>query len=174
MDKFIKIEQQDLLVSGTSADPAGSSADLKVTGDLFANVSVGDIVHQTTDNKYYTVASKIDDNELTLTALDTGTTPIPQSKAFSIYSATSSKYVLVSSANVKLVEQSGRRSVTIAYDEPAGASDLVTITHAPLPAGDETMRDEVEEAVYESLQTAWNQVVYTASLSKKVVEIVIG
>lgn len=173
MDKFIEIQKQDLIVSGTSVTPVGS-ADLTVTGDLFANVSVGDIVKQDTGNKYYTVASKIDSNNLTLTALNAGTTPIVSGENFDVYSATSSKSVLVSSANVKLVEQLGTRSVTIAYDEPAGASDIVSITHAPVPSGDETMRDEIEEAVAESLQTAWNQVVYKTSLSKKVVEIAIG
>jgi len=174
MDKFIKIQKQDFIVTGTSVDPTGSTADLKVTGDLFANVSVGDIVKQDTGNKYYIVATKIDDNELTLTALNAGTIPIVAGEDFNVYSATSSKSVLVSSANVKLVEQLGTRSVTIAYDDPASGSDVVTITHAPLPSGEETMRDEIAEAVYKSLQTAWNQVVYTVSLSKKVVEIGIG
>ena len=51
---------------------------------------------------------------------------------------------------MKLVEQLGTRSITIAYDEPAGGSDVVTITHAPLPSGEETMRDEIEEAIAES------------------------
>ena len=94
MDKFIEIQKQDLIVSGTSVTPVGS-ADLTVTGDLFANVSVGDIVKQDTGNKYYTVASKIDSNNLTLTALNAGTTPIVSGEDFDVYSATSSKSVLV-------------------------------------------------------------------------------
>jgi len=79
MDKFLNIPEQDLVVSGTSVTPVGS-ADLTDTGDVFANVSVGDIVHQSADNEYFVVATKIDDNNLTLTALDGGTAPIVTGK----------------------------------------------------------------------------------------------
>ena len=171
MDKFIEIQKQDLIVSGT-AETASGDSDLKDTG-VFADVSVGDIVHQTSDDEFFTVSNKIDNDNVELTALDGGTIPVVAAKTFKVYSATSAKSVLVSSSDVKLVEQvSGSTStVTIGYDNQASGNDVLTITHLPVAAGSEEMRDKVQSHISKSLQTAWNEVVYSDSLPKKVVDI---
>ncbi len=172
MDKFLNITEQDLVVNGTSVTPAGS-ADLTDTGDVFASVSVGDIVHQSTDNEYFVVATKIDDNNLTLTALDGGTTPIVSGKSFFIHSATASKSQLVSCVGIGLIEQASTSTVTITYDD-AAASDVVTLTHSPVAAGSEDMRDAIQNEVVSALQTSWTSVSNSVSLPKEVIGVSIG
>jgi len=172
MDKFLNIPEQDLVVSGTSVTPVGS-ADLTDTGDVFANVSVGDIVHQSADNEYFVVATKIDDNNLTLTALDGGTAPIVSGKTFFIHSATASKSQLVSCVGIGLIEQASTSTVTITYDD-AAASDVVTITHVPLGSGSEAMRDALQNEVISALQTSWTSVSNSVALPKQVIGVSIG
>jgi len=172
MDKFLNIPEQDLVVSGTSVTPVGS-ADLTDTGNVFANVSVGDIVHQSTDNEYFTVASKIDDNNLTLTALDGGTAPIVSGKDFFIHSATASKSQLVSCVGIGLIEQASTSTVTITYDD-AATVDVVTITHVPVASGSEAMRDALQNDVISALQTAWTSVSNSVELPKQVIGVSIG
>ena len=82
--------------------------------------------------------------------------------------------MLVSSANVKLVEQASTSTVTITYDDPGSSSDVITITHSPVASGSEEMRDAVESYISESLARAWNQVVYSDSLPKKVIGVAIA
>jgi len=156
MEKFLNIPVYNLITSGTSVTPVGS-ADLTDTGDLFANVSVGDIVHQSTDNKYFTVATKIDDNNLTLTALDGGTAPIVSGKAFFIHSATAFNSQLVSCGNIGLIEQASTSSVKITYDGPS-ASDVITLVHTPVASGSEAVRDLLEDAMVTALATQWKEV----------------
>lgn len=174
MDKFIEIQEQLEIASGT-AEAASGDNDLKDTG-IFANVSVGDIVHQTADNEFFTVSVKVDDDNVELTALDGGTLPIGAGKTFKVYSATSTKSVLVSSVDVKLVDRPSANdyTVTIGYDSQASANDELTITHLPVASGSEEMRDAVQSHISESLRTAWNQVVYSDSLPKKVIGIVLA
>ncbi len=159
MEKFLNIPVYDLIMNGTSVTPVGS-ADLTDTGNVFANVSVGDIVHQSTDNKYFLVASKIDDNNLTLTALDGGTAPIVSGKTFFIHSGTASTGVLVSCVDVGLVEQLSTSTTTIAYDAPTSGNDLITLTHTPIAAGSEVARDTVQSQIVRALQTKWNEPSY--------------
>jgi len=173
MEKFLNIPVYNLITSGTSVTPVGS-ADLTDTGDLFANVSVGDIVHQSTDNKYFTVATKIDDNNLTLTALDGGTAPIVSGKAFFIHSATAFNSQLVSCNGIGLIEQATTSTVRIAYDAPA-ASDNITLVHTPVAAGSEAVRDLLEDALVSALATHWKEVsVDTNVLPFKVIGISIS
>ena len=172
MDKFLNIPEQKLVVQGTSVTPVGS-ADLTDTGDVFADVSVGDIVHQSTDNEYFVVATKIDNNNLTLTALDGGTTPIPSGKDFFIHSATDSNSQLVSCVGIGLIEQDSTSTVLITYDD-ATASDVVTITHSPVASGSEAMRDAIQNEVVKALQTSWTSVSNSVSLPKEVIGISIG
>jgi len=172
MDKFIEIKEQLEIASGTSETASGNS-DLKDTG-VFANVSVGDIVHQTSDNEFFTVSVKIDNDNVELTALDGGTLPVVATKTFKVYSATSTKTMLVSSSDVKLVEQGSTSTVTIGYDSQASGNDVLTITHLPIASGSEEMRDAVQSHISESLRTAWNEVVYSDSLPKKVIGVVIA
>ena len=160
-------------MNGTSVTPVGS-ADLTDTGDVFANVSVGDIVHQSTDNKYFLVASKIDNNNLTLTALDGGTAPIVSGKSFFIHSGTVSNGQLVSGSGVLLVEQASTSTVTITY-EGAAAADVVTLTHTPVASGSEAVRDLIEESIVKGYASSWTDVSHDVStLPNKVIGISIG
>jgi len=173
MEKFLNVPVYNLITSGTSVTPVGS-ADLTDTGDLFANVSVGDIVHQSTDNKYFTVATKIDDNNLTLTALDGGTAPIVSGKAFFIHSATAFNSQLVSCNGIGLIEQATTSTVKITYDAPA-ASDNITLVHTPVASGSEAVRDLLEDALVSALATHWKEVsVDTNVLPFKVIGISIS
>ncbi len=173
MEKFLNIPVYNLITSGTSVTPVGS-ADLTDTGDLFANVSVGDIVHQSTDNKYFTVATKIDNNNLTLTALDGGTAPIVSGKAFFIHSTTGFNSQLVSCNNIGLIEQASTSTVRITYDAPA-ASDIIALVHTPVAAGSEAVRDLLEDALVSALATHWKEVsVDTNVLPFKVIGISIS
>ncbi len=174
MEKFLNVPVYDLIISGTSVTPVGA-ADLTDTGDLFTNVSVGDIVHQSTDDKYFTVASKIDDNNLTLTALDGGTAPIVSGKDFYIHSATAFNSQLVSCDNIGLIEQASTTTATITYDDKSSASDVITLVHTPVAAGSEAVRDSLEDAIVSALATQWKQVsVDTNVLPFKVIGISIG
>jgi len=173
MEKFLNIPVFNLIMNGTSVTPVGS-ADLTDTGDVFANVSVGDIVHQSTDNEYFLVASKIDNNNLTLTALDGGTAPIVSGKAFFIHSGTVSNSQLVSGSGVLLVEQASTSTVTITY-EGAAAADVVTLTHTPVASGSEAVRDLIEESIVKGYSSSWTDVSHDVStLPNKVIGISIG
>ncbi len=172
MDKFLNIPEQDLVVSGTSVTPAGS-ADLTDTGDVFANVSVGDIVHQSTDNEYFVVATKIDDNNLTLTALDGGTTPIVSGKSFFIHSATASKSQLVSCVGIGLIEQASTSTVTITYDD-AAAVDVITITHVPVASVREAMEDALLNDILTRLPSDRIHVFNTVEIPNLIIIVSLG
>ncbi len=173
MEKFLNVPVFNLIMNGTSVTPV-SPADLTDTGDVFANVSVGDIVHQSTDDEYFLVASKIDDNNLTLTALDGGTAPIVSGKSFFIHSGTVSNSQLVSGSGVLLVEQASTSTVTITY-EGAAAADVVTLTHTPVASGSEAVRDLIEESIVKGYSSSWTDVSHDVSvLPNKVIGISIG
>jgi hypothetical protein len=173
MEKFLNVPVYSLIMNGTSVTPVGS-ADLTDTGNVFANVSVGDIVHQSTDNKYFLVASKIDSNNLTLTALDGGTLPIVSGKSFFIHSGSSYNNQLVSIGDVGLIEQLSTSTTTIAYDGPS-ATDLVTLVHTPVASGSEAMRDQVQEQMEDALITSWTDVApEPVFVNQKVIGISIG
>ena len=173
MEKFLNVPVYSLIMNGTSVTPVGD-ADLTDTGNVFANVSVGDIVHESTGNKYFVVTSKIDSNNLTLTALDGGTLPIVSGKSFFIHSGSSYNNQLVSIGDVGLIEQLSTSTTTIAYDSPA-AVDLITLVHTPVTAGSESMRDQVQEQMEEALITSWTDVApEPVLLDYKVIGISIG
>lgn len=173
MEKFLNVPVFNSIMNGTSVTPVGS-ADLTDTGDVFANVSVGDIVHQSTDNKYFLVASKIDNNNLTLTALDGGTAPIVSGKSFFIHSGTVSNGQLVSGSGVLLVEQASTSTVTITYDG-ATSADVVTLTHVPVASGSEAVRDLIEDAIVKGYSSSWTDVSHDVStLPNQVIGISIG
>jgi hypothetical protein len=75
---------------------------------------------------------------------------------------TSEQFQIVSATGIVLIEQASTTTVTIAYKGDAG-TDVVTITHAAAGAGDETMRDAIQDAVIAALQTPWYNVAYTVS-----------
>ena len=65
-----------------------------------------------------------------------------------------SQYVLVD--GIALVEQASTTTTTIAYE----GGKVTTLTHAAVGTNDETMRNFVQDAIKEALQTAWNKPVY--------------
>jgi hypothetical protein len=66
---------------------------------------------------------------------------------------------LISATGVVLVSQNSTTTVHVHY-KASLASDVVTITHATAPAGDESMRDAVQDAIVAALGTSWTNVVY--------------
>ena len=73
---------------------------------------------------------------------------------------TSEQYQLVSATGIVLIEQASTTTVTIAYKSGSTGTDIVTITHATAGAGDETMRDAIQDAVVAALQTPWYAVAF--------------
>jgi len=173
MEKFLNIPEQDLVVTGTSTTPS-IGVDIKTTGNLFANVNPGDILHQSTDNYYYEVLTKVDDNNLTLAKLEASAViPVVSGKTFFIHSGTDSKSQLVSCVGIGLIEQTSTSTVDITYDD-AAASDVVTLVHSPVAAGSEAMRDAIQNEVVRALQTPWTSVSNSVSLPKEVIGVSIG
>lgn len=66
---------------------------------------------------------------------------------------------LLSATGIVLIEQETTTTVHVHY-KASVASDVVTITHATAPAGDESMRDAIQNAVISALQTPWTAVAY--------------
>jgi hypothetical protein len=58
-----------------------------------------------------------------------------------------------------LIEQETVTTVHVHY-KASTATDVVTITHATAPAGNETMRDAIHDAVIAALQTHGTHVSY--------------
>lgn len=73
---------------------------------------------------------------------------------------TSEQYQLVSATGIVLIEQASTTTVAIAYKSGSTGTDVVTITHATAGAGDETMRDAIQDAVVAALQTPWYDVAF--------------
>ena len=72
---------------------------------------------------------------------------------------TSEQNQLLSATGIVLIEQETTGTVHVHY-KASVASDVVVIAHATAPAGDETMRDEIQNAVVSALQTPWTAVAY--------------
>ena len=66
---------------------------------------------------------------------------------------------LVSATGIVLIEQETTTTLHIHY-KASTATDVVVITHATAPAGDESMRDAIQNAVVAALQTSWTNVAY--------------
>ena len=75
---------------------------------------------------------------------------------------TSEQNQLLSATGIVLIEQETTTTVHVHYKSSTG-TDVVTITHATAPAGNETMRDAIQDAVIAALQTPWTHVAYTVS-----------
>jgi hypothetical protein len=72
---------------------------------------------------------------------------------------TNEQYQLVSATGIVLIEQDSTTTVGIHYKSSTG-TDVVTITHAAAPSGNETMRDAIQNAIIGALQTSWTNVAY--------------
>jgi len=73
---------------------------------------------------------------------------------------TNQQVQIVSATGIVLIEQDSTTTVGIHYKSSTG-TDVVTITHAAAGAGDETMRDAIQDAVVRALTTSWTNVLYT-------------
>lgn len=73
---------------------------------------------------------------------------------------TNQQVQIVSATGIVLIEQDSTTAVGIHYKSSTG-TDVVTITHAAAPSGDETMRDAIQNAVIAALTTSWTNVLYT-------------
>jgi hypothetical protein len=67
---------------------------------------------------------------------------------------------IISATGIVLISQNSTTTVHVHYKASA-ASDVLTITHAAAGAGDETMRDAIQDAVVAALTTSWTNVLYT-------------
>ena len=165
MEKFLSVPVYDLLVSGTSDAPTGAGVDLEDAAVNFntSGVTAGDIVHNSTDNEYFVVDEVLTNTELALSALDGGTLPIPTGKDYFIHSSTSSNNQLISAVDVLLVEQSSTSTVSITYDSPSTSTDVIGITHSPVPSGSEAVRDMIQDKINEAYASSWTNVSHDLS-----------
>jgi hypothetical protein len=69
---------------------------------------------------------------------------------------------IISATGIVLISQNSTTTVHVHYKASA-ASDVLTITHAAAGAGDETMRDAIQDAVVAALTTSWTNVSYTVA-----------
>ena len=66
---------------------------------------------------------------------------------------------LISATGIVLIEQESTTVVHVHYKASTG-TDVVVITHAAAPAGDESMRDAIQSALVAALGTSWTYVAY--------------
>lgn len=66
---------------------------------------------------------------------------------------------LLSATGIVLIVQASTTTVVVNYKSSTG-TDVVTITHAAAPSGDESMRDAIQSAVVAALATSWTYVAY--------------
>lgn len=66
---------------------------------------------------------------------------------------------LISATGIVLIEQETTGTLHVHY-KASLASDVVVIAHATAPAGDESMRDAIQDAVIAALATSWTNVAY--------------
>jgi len=175
MEKFLNVPVYSLVTTGTSVTAVGS-ASLTVSDSSLANVAVGDIVHVDAAgiNKYFLVSSLIDENNVVLKPLDGGTVPVAADLDFFVHSGTVNNGQLVSGSGVLLVEQTSTSTVAITYDA-AAATDVVTLTHTPVPSGGEDVRDLIEDAIVKGYSSSWTEISHEGSvLPYKVIGVSIG
>jgi hypothetical protein len=66
---------------------------------------------------------------------------------------------LISATGIVLISQNSTTVVHVHYKASTG-TDVLVITHAAAPAGDESMRDAIQNAVVAALGTSWTHVSY--------------
>ena len=146
MAKFFKFALAPTVDSGTTDGSPSGSNDLIQSGQNFlTTVSVGDYVHNTTDDAWHVVSAVNSDTQLNL---ESGT--VATGKAYTIYSGNIANYnyQLVSAENVVIVEQASQSTTTIAYSAGSTSADVITVTHGKLAASTSTdVRDNVQDAL---------------------------
>ena len=66
---------------------------------------------------------------------------------------------LISATSIVLVSQNSTTTLHVHY-KSSTATDVVTITHAAAPAGNNSMRDAINDAIVKALGTSWTNVAY--------------
>ena len=174
MQKYVEVKVQDTVATGTTTVDETGNLELQDGSATFTGgvVNPGDVVHDTSDDRMYTVASVVDANTLSLVAIGaTLGTGLDTCKNYIIYSATASSKQLIASDGVVVVENASadpiNSEVNIQY---CGASGIrVKITHAAVAAGKEAVRDGFEDAVTESLVQPWPLVRYSWALPSSLI-----
>jgi predicted proteasome-type protease len=154
MAKFINVPLQDLLDSGT--DATGTASKLTVADT--STFSVGDYVHNTTDDTYASI-----------TAIDSGTVAslsadiMDAAENYAVYSASvSSVSRLISAEHVLLADQASAAAnaigaTTVTY--ATNGADVLTITHTGNLLATVEVADAVDQAVKDAHSSAWYKTV---------------
>ena len=66
---------------------------------------------------------------------------------------------LISATGIVLIVQASTTTVAVHYKASTG-TDVVTITHAAAPSGNEAQRDAIQNAVVSALATPWTSVAF--------------
>ena len=69
MDKFVEVNVQDVAMTGTSTGDQAGNNKVEDTGAFASGVAVGDILHDTTDDRMYLVAALDSSDLLSLTPI---------------------------------------------------------------------------------------------------------
>tara|TARA_R100001509_G_C4775279_1_gene184406 strand:+ start:47 stop:589 length:543 start_codon:yes stop_codon:yes gene_type:complete len=174
MQKYVEVDVQDQVVAGQTTNDQTGNNKLEDNTENFTTlgVAVGDIVHDTTDDRMYTVAAIDSNTVLSLTPIGAATgTGLDTGKDYIIYNASSSSKQLIATDGVALVENAAadpiNSEVNIQY---CGANGIaIKITHAAVAAGNEEMRDGFQEAMEASLIQAWPLVKYSSWLPSSLI-----
>lgn len=125
MARFIKIRTQVLVQS----DTAGTTVTGKMTVGSSADLSVGDIVHNRTDNTFATI-TVIDSGTLVTLSADI----MASGESYSVYSATRyvDKPVLAEGVAIVKRATSNNYQTTINYSSNSAGTDIITVLHQPV------------------------------------------
>ena len=85
--------------------------------------------------------------------------PLNKMEKFLSIPVTNEQNQLLSATGIVLIVQASTTTVTVHYKSSTG-TDVVTITHAAAAAGNEAMRDAIQDAVIAALGTSWTYVAY--------------
>jgi len=66
---------------------------------------------------------------------------------------------LISATGILLIEQESTTTVHVHYKASTG-TDVLVITHAAAPSGNEAMRDAIQDSLVNALATSWTNVAY--------------
>ncbi len=174
MQKYVEVPVQSTVASGTTTVDETGNLELQDGAATFTGgvVNVGDVVHDTSDDRMYTVATVVNANTLSLVAIGAAVgTGLDTGKNYIIYSSSVSNNQLVATNGVVIIENASadpiNSEVNIQYCGPSGIS--VKITHAAVAAGNEAVRDGLEESVNQSLIQPWPHVKYSGWLPSSLI-----
>lgn len=174
MQKYVEVPVQSTVASGTTTVDETGNLELQDGSATFTGgvVNVGDVVHDTSDDRMYTVASVVDANTLSLVAIGAAVgTGVGTGKNYIIYSGSVSNKQLLATDGVVIVENAAadpiNSEVNIQYCGSSGIS--IKITHAAVAAGNEAVRDGFEQAVNDSLIQPWPHVNYDGWLPSSLI-----